>query len=448
VTLAGVPRRLHIVTECYPRPNALHHCAFAHRQLVGVRDSGWDIEVLIPNGWYPPVAWRLARPWRAARLASVPRPWAIDGIPVRDLRYRNPAPSRLLRQPVSERITDALVRDLDGRIVAGRDVLLVQFALPYGSAVRAAARALGLPYVVQLRGDDVWVWPHRGEGWKEGFVETVRNAQLVVGVCGAVLEEARRLAGHPLEASTVVPNGIELERFRPPQTAAERLATRASLGIAVDERVVLCVGDLILRKGWVDLLEALGGVSTGGDRLRLIAVAASQPDEIDLFAEAQSRAPNVAVQLERCIDRDRLAEWYRAADVFCLPSHWEGLANALLEAMAAGLACITTAVAGHPEVVTTDVDGILVPPKSVPALRAALEQVLGSVALRDALGQAARSRAESVGDSRRAGARFSLLLDGARRGVFASDVARVDPYASRAGPPLVSSYHTTIEDGI
>ena len=424
-------RRLHVVTECYPRPNALHHCAFAHRQLVGVRESGWDIEVLIPNGWYPAVAWRVARPWRAAKIASVPSRWAIDGVSVRDLRYRNPVPSRLSRQPLIDRIAEALVKYLDGRLVAGRDVLLVQFALPYGQAVRAAAKALGLPYVVQLRGDDVWVWPHRDEGWRAQFVDTVRDARLVVGVCSALLDEARRLAGHTLDVSAVVPNGVELERFRPAGSAAERAATRSSLGIANDDLVVLCVGDLIVRKGWLDLLDALGGMSKDGNHLKLIAVATPTFDEVDVLTEAARRAPDVPVHLERDVNRERLAELYRVADVFCLPSHWEGLANSLLEAMASGLACITTAVAGHPEVVTTEIDGILVPPKDVESLRAALERVLESAPLRVALGRAARSRAEGVGDSRRAGTRLSMLLDGVRGNAFASQLARVDPYASR-----------------
>jgi glycosyltransferase involved in cell wall biosynthesis len=424
-------RRLHVVTECYPTPNGLHRCAFAHRQLVGVRDSGWEVDVLIPNGWYPPVAWRVARPWRAAKLASVPDSWAIDGISVRDLRYRNPAPSRLSRQSMTDRVADALVRELGGRTVPGRDVLLVQFALPYGRAVRGAASALGLPYVVQLRGDDVWVWPHRDDGWRADFADTVRDARLVLGVCGALLDEARRLTGHTLDSSAVVPNGVELDRFRPARSGAERAATRTSLGIGTDALVLLCVGDLLVRKGWLDLLDALGALASRGDPLNLIAVAASTVDEVDLFAEVARRAPHIQVRLERDVGRERLAELYRAADVFCLPSHWEGVANALLEAMATGLACVTTAVAGHPEVVTTEVDGILVPPKDVVALRVALERVLGSAALRDVLGRGARVRAEAVGDSRRAGARLSVLLDGVRGDAFASNVARVDPYALR-----------------
>lgn len=425
-------RRLHIVTECYPRPAARYHCAFAHRQVAGMRAQGWDAEVLVPNGWYPPVAWRLARPWRVAKLASIPPRWSIDGIPVRDLSYRNPAPSRLMRRPVSQRIADSLIRELRGRARPGYDVLMVQFALPHGPAVRCAAAALGLPYVVQLRGDDVWIWPHRDRASRNAFAETVRDASLVLGISRALLEEARRLADDPLPRSAVVPNGIDLNRFRPPRSAAERQKYRSAAGIAHDALVVLCVGDLLLRKGWLDLLDALGSLSVERAEVRLVAAAAAPIQEFDLFGEAQRRASAVPVRLERNLDGERLADLYRAADVFCLPSHWEGLANSLLEAMASGLPCITTAVAGHPEVVTPHVDGVLIPPGDVGALRDALKSMLEHAATRQALGRAARLRAESVGTSLQAGNRLSVLLDAVRGNGFAADEAEIDPYAPRA----------------
>jgi glycosyltransferase involved in cell wall biosynthesis len=143
------------------------------------------------------------------------------------------------------------------------------------------------------------------------------------------------------------------------------------------------------------------------------------------------------IELKRDVDRESLADLYRAADVFCLASHWEGLANALLEALSSGLPCVTTAVAGHPEVISHGVDGMLVPPRDVPALRQALETVLSSDTLRRELGQLARSRALAIGDSRRAGERLARLLDAARRDTFAGEVAEVDPYAM--GPSLTSA---------
>jgi glycosyltransferase involved in cell wall biosynthesis len=107
------------------------------------------------------------------------------------------------------------------------------------------------------------------------------------------------------------------------------------------------------------------------------------------------------------VDRLRLVEhtasieqYYRAADVFVLPSLREGLPNALLEAMACGLASIASRLPGVTDSVVTDgVDGLLVEPAGREALAAALGRLLGDADLRRRLGCAARQTVE---------ARFSL----------------------------------------
>ena len=420
-------KRLYVTTECYPRPGALHHCAFAHRQLVGAVEAGWDVSVGVPNGWYPPVLWRVARAWRHEQALSIPPNWTMEGIPVRDLRYENRVPSRWFNRPIRERIAVAAAREARRRHA---DVLMVQFALPYGAAIADAARLTGLPYVVQLRGDDVWIWPHRSPESLSAFRDCVLRASLVTGVCRALLREAERLAGAPPGAVAVIPNGIDLDRFRPARDEAERTSVRSELKLEDRDFVIVCAGDTIVRKGWLDLLDALGSVQppAPGTRIVVLGAAQSEVTEFDLHAEARRRAPHVAVRLERGLTGAELAVRYRAADLFCLPSHWEGLSNALLEAMASGLAPITTAVSGHPEVVTHGVDGWLVEAKNVDELREALREALRSPEGRASIGRAARARAEGVGNSTRAGRRLAAYLDAVRDGTV-QDMADVDPYS-------------------
>ena len=77
-------------------------------------------------------------------------------------------------------------------------------------------------------------------------------------------------------------------------------------------------------------------------------------------------------------------------DVFCLPSHWEGMANANIEAMSTGLPVITTNVCGHPELIEDGVNGILVPPKQPKILEEKLRALLADAVLREQLGKTAR----------------------------------------------------------
>lgn len=427
--------RLLVLTECYPRPRAIRHCAFAHSQMVGLSRADWDVIVFRPRGWHPPLLWRVAPAWREAHDDRIPARWSIDGVSVTDLVYQNRVPSRL-NAPIdtASRIAEAMRRRVGALGArAGRDVLLVHFALPYGPVARAVSEATGIPYVVFLRGDDVWVWPHRGAHRLEAFKRALGGASLVLGVSRSLLDEAGRLVGTQLPPAAVVPNGVALDRFRPPASDGERERGRATLGVAPGETVVLSVGDALVRKGWLELLDALGQLPAALGPVHLVAALARPVDEIDIRAEAAARAPGIRLTLLRDIAADRLADVYRAADLFCLPSHWEGLANAVLEAMASGLPAVTTDVAGHPEVIADGVDGLLVPAKEKGPLRDAIARLLSSPELRREIGAAARRRAEAVGDSSKAGLRLAALLDGVRSGVVNPQLLNVDPYALSPG---------------
>jgi glycosyltransferase involved in cell wall biosynthesis len=108
-----------------------------------------------------------------------------------------------------------------------------------------------------------------------------------------------------------------------------------------------------------------------------------------------------AAHLERTgwIDAGQRAEELQRAAIFCLPSHAEGLPLALLEAMAAGKAIVASAVGAIPEVLAPDA-GLLVPPRDVDALVAALEQLLADPRAAAAMGARARSVVAARYDSR------------------------------------------------
>lgn len=430
MTGAVLNRCVWVVTECYPHPQGRHRCAFAHRQMVGLVESGWSVRALIPNGWFPPVVWRSAPAWRRARFTSVPAGWSIDNIPVGDLRVQNRVPSRLCNpRSQSDRVDLALRNELQSSS-APPGLLLAQFALPYGPAVRAAAAAHRLPYAVYLRGDDVWIWPHQSPRHLSDFRDVVRDAALVLGVSRAILDEAERLAGSPRICTAVVPNGVDTQLFRP-AVYGECDRLRDEMGIRADQLLVLCVAPQLASKGWLDLLDALGDLPYAEGRLVLHCAVSTLRDEIDVSKEATRRSPRVCVVVERDVKHERLAELFRAADVFSLPSHNEGMSNAVLEAMASGAAVVTTRVGGHAEVIDHGKDGLLVLPRDARALRDAMHRLLESPTERASMGVFARRRAERVGDSRAAGRTLGHLFEAVLRGDFGTDLLATNPYASR-----------------
>lgn len=221
------------------------------------------------------------------------------------------------------------------------------------------------------------------------------GADVVVGP-SPEMERRYREAGLPADRFRLIPNGVDLERFRPADERARQAARRA-LDLP-DEAVVLFVGYFSREKRPDLLFHAWAHARERGLTSTLLMVGATRGrhPEIDpalaehIRAEADRRGlAKHVVFVERTEQMERI---YRAADVFVLPSVREGLPNALLEAMASGLPCVATRLPGVTDtMIDDDVSGWLVPPDDADALTEALARALGNAAV----GRAARARVEA-----------------------------------------------------
>jgi glycosyltransferase involved in cell wall biosynthesis len=193
----------------------------------------------------------------------------------------------------------------------------------------------------------------------------------------------------------VVHNGVDVARFRP--DGADVRSVRAALpllaSLPLDAPLVVCVGRLCRQKGQDVLLRAwdLMAGQLPGARLVLVGdgpdadvLRASAPPSV-LFAGAVPDA----------------APWYLAADLVVLPSRWEGMAVAPLEAMASGRAVLLTDVDGARESVPPGRENhCLTPPEDPPALAAAMSALLRDGPLREALGHEGHQHVLSTYDVR------------------------------------------------
>jgi glycosyltransferase involved in cell wall biosynthesis len=116
-------------------------------------------------------------------------------------------------------------------------------------------------------------------------------------------------------------------------------------------------------------------------------------------------------RLVRLGHRDDMPRVMAAADVFCLPSHFEGLPMSIVEAMLTGLPVVATDIRGSREQVVDGETGLLVPPATVAPLAAALARLAGDPALRAAMGEAGRARALGRFDEAQVLARTVALLE-------------------------------------
>jgi colanic acid/amylovoran biosynthesis glycosyltransferase len=154
---------------------------------------------------------------------------------------------------------------------------------------------------------------------------------------------------------------------------------------------ILSVGRLVSAKGQHILIAAIDLLIRAGHAVRLRMVG-SGPDRESLEREVVRRGLCDHVIFEGAINQDHIRELYEAADAFVLASFAEGIPVVLMEAMAMEIACISTAIAGIPELIRNGIDGLLVEPSDEVGLAAAIEALIGDRVLRRRLGVAGRNR--------------------------------------------------------
>jgi len=219
---------------------------------------------------------------------------------------------------------------------------------------------------------------------------SLRAPTQVVAVCGAF---AQRLVGMgvPREKIVVLHSSVELAPER--NFSFEDLqAKKARLGISGTERIVLAIGRLSKEKAHPDLVAAVAELCRLYPELpvRLI-ILGEGPERSTIEAAIRSAGLGRGVSLPGHM-RD-VSPFYEIADVFAISSHSEGSPNVLLEAMAAGVPVVASAVGGIPEIVTDQQQALLVRPRDPRALADALARILTNRCLAQALSQAARSLA-------------------------------------------------------
>jgi glycosyltransferase involved in cell wall biosynthesis len=202
----------------------------------------------------------------------------------------------------------------------------------------------------------------------------------LVAVSTAVAESYRKMYGF---SPRVIPNGIDVARFCKPEA---RLEWRRANGFSEIDVLVASVARLEPQKNPEGLVRAFAN-STPGCHL-LMAGDGQLRDSVRRLAEALGVAARVHILGQRADVPELLA----ASDVFALASHWEGNPLTVLEAMAARLPVVATAVGGGPEQVQDGVTGILVQPGAVQDLGEALASMARHPGLRRRMGEAAGAR--------------------------------------------------------
>jgi glycosyltransferase involved in cell wall biosynthesis len=200
------------------------------------------------------------------------------------------------------------------------------------------------------------------------------------------------LATHPVtpERVSVVHHGVDLSRFTPDENV--RLAARQELGLAPEHLVLGIVGRLQISKGYLEFLEMARRLATEIPQARFLLIGEASRGEA---SEAQGILAKIREwHLENVVYalgfQREVPRWLNAMDIFVFPSRAEAFGLVLIEAMAMAKPVVSCRGDGVLDIVREGATGLLVPPRDVESLHAAVLSLAQNAALRLAMGQRAR----------------------------------------------------------
>lgn len=214
-----------------------------------------------------------------------------------------------------------------------------------------------------------------------------RHIMAVAGACRDFLIHHERI---PPEKITLIPNAIDLRRFAP--GTVTRNESRAVLGLPLDVLVIAGVGRLNPQKNFSLFLEIAAALAQRFPSARFL-LAGEGPEEAMLREKAKALGLGDRVIFAGYVADTRRV--YVAADVLLMPSRFEGLPMALLEAMAMGLPVVASNLDGIAEVVTDGKEGFLVAPGDAKEFADRVARLLESESLASAMAAEARAKIEA-----------------------------------------------------
>ena len=193
----------------------------------------------------------------------------------------------------------------------------------------------------------------------------------------------KKLAYDPAKVITIR-NGVDLAGW--PASKIDRQGKRLELRLGAGDVLIGAVGRLDRQKGFSTLIEAMALLKDSPLRCAIVGEGPERPR-----LEALIREHRLEGRVWLLGEKGEMPSWLSAFDLYCLPSLWEGLPNALLEAMALGLPVVASDVDGVPEAVDAGKNGLLTPPSDPAALARALKSLADDPQKRAALGAAAKA---------------------------------------------------------
>ena len=255
-----------------------------------------------------------------------------------------------------------------GKLDPKATVLDAHFGYPEGVGCYRVARRQNLPLFITVRGLETELMS----------VPSIKRQMLeAFDYCTGIIAVSQSLKDMLVENGVdatkirVISNGVDSDTYSP----REKEASRSVLGVSLDAQIIVGLGNIQRRKGYDLLIEA---IATYRDNQRFLCVILGGVNEPTTMARLEARTSELGLK-ERVrflgqATPDVVVNWFRAADMFVLPTRREGCCNAVLEALSTGVPVISTPAGDNTKFVVDGSNGFIVPHEDPDAIGQSIEK--------------------------------------------------------------------------
>ncbi|ADD08057.1 glycosyl transferase group 1 [Aciduliprofundum boonei T469] len=348
-------RNLLVISDRYPHQEDPYSASFVKKLIKYEKKYFENVYVISLNPWLPKfIAKRMSNPrWYKDAIA---KNYEYDNVHVYFAKYLTGKGTFFLRKKDSFAypLVDKIIRKNDIKF----DLIHAHFAHPAGSVAVKIAEKYEKPLVVTAHAHEIREYPFIDEKLENKVLWVLQSADAIITVSQ---DNVKKMRAFGFKGKVhVIPNGYDPEVFKP--MPKEKI--RKELKLPTNKKMIVSVGRLIPRKGYIYLINAVDVLRKKRDDFFTIVIG-DGPLKTDLRNEVKKRGLEKYIKFigEIPLDED-VARYIAAADVFVLPTLDEGNPTVMFESLGCGVPFIGSKVAGIPEIITSEDYGLLTEPKN------------------------------------------------------------------------------------
>lgn len=371
---------MRVIEVCQEFPNRYYPQlgTFIKQSIDSIADENIDVTVLSPKPFVLPFS---AFPYH--NFSKLPKIDHTEKYTLHYPRYIYAIPKKYFYPLTGISYSQFISRYAIKNINPKPDLIHAHFSYPDGHGMMKLSKKWKVPLVISALGTIERKVAYEGSYTSKQIFQAMNFADRILSVSEDLKLHIMNLGIKP-EKVIVVPNGVDIEKFKP----VKKEKARNLLNLSQDKKIVLFVGALRKIKGVDYLIEAAKAFVDRDTELFMVGRDDGLKKSLDKRAE-ELKISNF-IKFTGPVNHEDIPFWISASDILVLPSLSEGRPNVILEALACEIPVVATDVGGIPELLIQGETGYLVPAKNPVELSKRISKLLEDEDLREKMGKLGR----------------------------------------------------------